>query len=349
MLDPLDGERVEVRVVDLAEVDTDAQRAPAPIADALPDLVGREAGGEGLRSGDDARQCPRVRADAHSHRARVQEPARPRKRLSTGAPRGPPPTAFSRFVGVACDVHPGPWGDAPTREVHVMIRTHRGWRMVALLAAVPLALAGALATASPASAGINGHLDSATPGAAAGTFDIAWTAGGTGPNYWLAFAPVASGLTTCNYQDLNAYSSNVTPLGWLGNYQPTVNLEQMSLTTPPSVKDWYSNDNNYPITPGGVYMICLFYEDMDQGGPLFAMAGSDATSTPPPDVLQQVGLPAGGQCSAIVDPTLNWAGVASGGWTASWAQWAVASTGGWVCTRTLHYSLAHAKYVVAAA
>ena len=60
----------------------------------------------------------------------------------------------------------------------------------------------------------------------------------------------------------------------------------MSLTTPPSVKDWYSNDNDYPITPGGVYMICLFYEDMDQGGPLFAMAGSDATSTPPPDVLR---------------------------------------------------------------
>ena len=103
-----------------------------------------------------------------------------------------------------------------------MIRTHRGWRMVALLAAVPLALAGALATASPASAGINGHLDSATPGAAAGTFDIAWTAGGTGPNYWLAFAPVASGLTTCGLPRTSTRTPATSPLsaGWATTSRP---------------------------------------------------------------------------------------------------------------------------------
>ncbi|MFN8172362.1 MAG: hypothetical protein U0R65_10895 [Candidatus Nanopelagicales bacterium] len=58
--------------------------------------------------------------------------------------------------------------------------------------------------------------------------------------------------------------------------------------------------------------------------------------TPIPDVIQQVGAPAGG-CTAVDDAALNWGGVKSGGWTSSWAEWADGGTGGSVCTRTLHY------------
>lgn len=54
-----------------------------------------------------------------------------------------------------------------------------------------------------------------------------------------------------------------------------------------------------------------------------------------PDVIQQVGAPAGG-CTAVDDAALNWGSVKSGGWTSSWAEWADGG-GGSVCTRTLHY------------
>ena len=64
------------------------------------------------------------------------------------------------------------------------------------------------------------------------------------------------------------------------------------------------------------------------------------------DVVQQVGEPVGG-CAMVVAPSLNWAGVASGGWTRSWAQWVNEGRGGTVCTRTLTYSDAMERWVLA--
>lgn len=55
----------------------------------------------------------------------------------------------------------------------------------------------------------------------------------------------------------------------------------------------------------------------------------------PPDVLQQFGRPATGSCDASASSDLNWAGVGSGGWGESWAQWMNEGRGGQVCTRTL--------------
>lgn len=55
------------------------------------------------------------------------------------------------------------------------------------------------------------------------------------------------------------------------------------------------------------------------------------------DVLQQVGVPMDG-CASVMDATLNWAGVPSGGWSESWAPWANAGLGGRVCTRTLTHA-----------
>jgi hypothetical protein len=66
----------------------------------------------------------------------------------------------------------------------------------------------------------------------------------------------------------------------------------------------------------------------------------EGTSNPaqiPPDVHQSVGLPRSGSCADVDDRELNWAGVSSGGWTPSWAQWLNSGAGGAVCNRTLRY------------
>ena len=74
--------------------------------------------------------------------------------------------------------------------------------------------------------------------------------------------------------------------------------------------------------------------------------GSSSAPAAPADVMQQVGVPADGKCSSIVDATLNWAGVSSGGWGTSWAQWMNGGKGGAVCNRALIYSLGLSKWVV---
>jgi hypothetical protein len=67
----------------------------------------------------------------------------------------------------------------------------------------------------------------------------------------------------------------------------------------------------------------------------------DASSAPVPDVHQAVGLPSTGTCASVSMPGLDWAAVATGGWTPSWAQWMNEGRGGFTCQRTLHYSDGH--------
>ena len=81
--------------------------------------------------------------------------------------------------------------------------------------------------------------------------------------------------------------------------------------------------------------------DSSDGSGTAAAEGSSA----PADVIQQVGMPASG-CASIDMPLLNWAGVASGGWGASWAEWANRGQGGAVCTRTLSYSTSSGTWVI---
>ena len=67
------------------------------------------------------------------------------------------------------------------------------------------------------------------------------------------------------------------------------------------------------------------------------VAGTSDPAQIPPDVHQSVGLPGTGSCADVDDRELNWAGVRSGGWTPSWAQWMHSGAGGAVCNRTLRY------------
>jgi hypothetical protein len=66
----------------------------------------------------------------------------------------------------------------------------------------------------------------------------------------------------------------------------------------------------------------------------------------PEPVLQQIGKTAAGTCLETAPESLNWAGVSSGGWGESWAQWVNGGNGGAVCTRTLIYNTAQSRWIV---
>jgi len=72
-------------------------------------------------------------------------------------------------------------------------------------------------------------------------------------------------------------------------------------------------------------------------------SGSEASSLPP--ILQQFGKPPSGTCDSVAPTTLNWSGVASGGWSESWAQWVNNGNGEAVCRRTLSYDTSQSKWV----
>lgn len=73
---------------------------------------------------------------------------------------------------------------------------------------------------------------------------------------------------------------------------------------------------------------------------------SSAASSEPPRVFQQFGKPLTGTCDSAAPATLNWAGVMSGGWGESWAQWMNGGKGGAVCTRMLVYSSSRGAWTV---
>ena len=74
---------------------------------------------------------------------------------------------------------------------------------------------------------------------------------------------------------------------------------------------------------------------------------SGTVSDAPPPVIQEFGKPASGTCADAAPATLNWAGVSSGGWGESWAQWMNGGLGGAVCSRTLVYSQSAEAWTVA--
>ena len=92
------------------------------------------------------------------------------------------------------------------------------------------------------------------------------------------------------------------------------------------------------LTVGGDDM----YFDNDSGRMLLSLSGASAAlgvgAAPPPDQVQQVGIPRSGSCADVDDSLLAYGTNVTGGWTASWAGWANDGVGGAICTRTLHYS-----------
>lgn len=101
--------------------------------------------------------------------------------------------------------------------------------------------------------------------------------------------------------------------------------------------------------PGGTYTI--YYWIGNAADPVYVYEGSFVVNVASPDpdpvpaasgsgpasVIQQFGKPATGTCDANQPEGLDWAGVPSGGWAESWAEWMNGGAGGAVCSRTLVY------------
>ena len=149
--------------------------------------------------------------------------------------------------------------------------------------------------------------------------DAACTSGGIGWQY-LADTELVTSPTT--FADGSAVKSKLgEPRSLLsGTYR--VNLYGLNLTE---------------LLATGVYTI-------SSGGG--SSSSSSSTSSAPDPIVQQFGRPVSGTCDAAAPESLNWAGVASGGWGESWAQWANGGVGGAVCTRTLIYSESRVSWVV---
>jgi len=76
-----------------------------------------------------------------------------------------------------------------------------------------------------------------------------------------------------------------------------------------------------------------------------APAEGSSAETPAP-LIQQFGMPDSGSCADAAPNDVDWAGVSSGGWGQSWAQWMNNGQGGAVCTRTLVYRNSQSRWVL---
>lgn len=64
------------------------------------------------------------------------------------------------------------------------------------------------------------------------------------------------------------------------------------------------------------------------------------------DYLQQVGVPASGNCTDVPSPTGHFRGFPFGGWGKSWAQWINGGKGGPVCTREIQFNPYLGAYIL---
>ncbi len=93
------------------------------------------------------------------------------------------------------------------------------------------------------------------------------------------------------------------------------------------------------LGPTAVSTVATFTSGGGGGGGGSAPSGGGGIGGPlPAPVVQEFGKPAEVTCDAAAPEGLNWAGVPSGGWGVTWAQWLNEGKGGAVCSRTLAYS-----------
>jgi len=111
------------------------------------------------------------------------------------------------------------------------------------------------------------------------------------------------------------------------------------------------------LSPTGSYLISVrAINDYGSGQPATTSIGlqpgePDEDWIGPAPVTQQFGAPSeatADRCAQSAPADLDWAGVPSGGWGVSWAQWINDGAGGMVCTRTLIYDRWQDRWVLAA-
>lgn len=210
-------------------------------------------------------------------------------------------------------------------------------RLVGLVAALAV-VAAPVAFAAPAQAAAFGNLvDNGN-----GTVTVTYGGLGSPPVGNLLFcesniSPASCGFGNYTYL-MGGFGVALPATGTLISAGNTVRARSTSSTT---------------VLPDGTYTMRL-----TDGVPATlatlsnAVIGSGSTpsggsnSSAPAPIVQQFGMPATGTCDAAQPEGLDWSGVSRGGWGVSWAQWMHGGNGGAVCTRTLVYSTAQAKWIV---
>ena len=183
-----------------------------------------------------------------------------------------------------------------------------------LVAAGVVAVAG-LGTSAPAMAAVNPSIVSVTCGASCVYPNV--SAGSIVANPGSTFTVHAGTATTATFAIQGQSSVTVGP------------NQSASMTAPSAVGSY---DFRIRVSSAGADLVVL---TLTVTNAPVAPAHADG-STPQPIVgLQQVGVPASGDCADVPVTVGHDQGFPIGGWGKSWAQWINNGTGGPVCTRTV--------------
>ena len=216
-------------------------------------------------------------------------------------------------------------------------------KILSTAAALALGLGGLVAVAAPAHAATFSYAVDCASGGATQSVTAA-----TGDTITLT---VSAG--TCQYvsveKDIIASSSAVSITGggspsavdqgaywdWTGTSAITQVVISLTITGPGQINFTSSGFTGQAFNVGS-----------GGGGGGGGSSSSTSSSSAPAPVIQSFGKPATGTCDEAQPEGLDWAGVASGGWGVSWAQWMNGGNGGAVCTRELVYSTAQSKWMI---
>jgi len=189
-----------------------------------------------------------------------------------------------------------------------------------LVAAGVVAVAG-LGTSAPAMAAANPSIVSVSCKDPNVCNDAVWSAGSVTANPGDAFT-VHNAITNSGveFQIL----SQQTP-GFFGGAVDVAPSASASMTAPSAV---------------GTYILVVFLNNRPlELGDIPLTVTNDPIAPAPPPVpiigLQQVGVPASGDCADVPVSVGHDQGFPIGGWSKSWSQWINNGTGGAVCTRTV--------------
>jgi hypothetical protein len=223
-------------------------------------------------------------------------------------------------------------------------------RIIATLAATAAVLAGALAVA-PAAQARDVTIDGCQPGMAFGPFELTLFFLSSG-NSVTALTPAgvfggseeADGCYVADADSQGAASVEFAPDFTSGTMRVFgANGQALVLTALLEAGDLQRIG----------YIVGLSCDDFAEvqdeieGEGYTYVALCDPDGVPIAPVYQQTTPIADGSCD-ITDPSYDLAGVESGGWTSSWAEWPNGGTGGSVCARTLVYSDALGHWTVEA-
>lgn len=201
-----------------------------------------------------------------------------------------------------------------------------------VLAALGFLSGGLVVTASPVQAAAtisdNGN----------GTFTVAGVAGG-GFDY-LYLCPSTFTASSC--------WNSANPTG-RAEYSVVGPIANTTFTAGSTVKTYPGNVTT--TLPAGTYRaITNNGASLDASALVTVYAGQGTQNVDdeiPRPLIQQFGKPVSVACDASQPAGLDWSGVASGGWSESWAQWMNGGAGGMVCTRTLMFFSAAGRWALA--